>query len=80
MGESGRVLASGLSVDSIRLVVLAATEATGIECLMPHDLRRAGEGSKQINFVFCYSSIQTTEQYLGSEQEIAVAVNDSSGL
>jgi hypothetical protein len=26
------------------------------------------------------SSIQTTERYLGSEQEIAVAVNDTLGL
>ena len=26
------------------------------------------------------SSIQTTEQYLGSDQEIAVAVNDNLGL
>ena len=26
------------------------------------------------------SSIQTTERYLGSEQEIAIAVNDSLGL
>jgi hypothetical protein len=27
-----------------------------------------------------HSSIQTTERYLGSEQEIAIAVNDSLGL
>jgi hypothetical protein len=27
-----------------------------------------------------HSSIQTTERYLGSEQEIAVAVNDNLGL
>jgi hypothetical protein len=28
----------------------------------------------------CRGSIQTTERYLGSEQEIAVAVNDALGL
>jgi hypothetical protein len=27
-----------------------------------------------------HSSIQTTERYLGSEQEIAIAVNDNLGL
>jgi hypothetical protein len=29
---------------------------------------------------FPTSSIQTTERYLGSEQDIAVAVNDNLGL
>ena len=30
-------------------------------------------------FLLGHSSIQTTERYLGSEQEIAVAVNDAIG-
>jgi len=34
----------------------------------------------QPRFSLGHSSIQTTERYLGSEQEIAVAVNDSLGL
>ncbi len=36
--------------------------------------------SKQIKFLLGHSSIQTTEKYLGSDQEIAVAVNDNLGL
>ena len=32
---------------------------------------------EQIKFLLGHSSIQTTERYLGSEQEIAVAVNDN---
>jgi hypothetical protein len=34
----------------------------------------------QIKFPLGPSSIQTTERYLGSEQEIVVAVNDNLGL
>ena len=42
--------------------------------------REAGGDLEQIKFVLGHSSIQTTERYLGSEQEIAVAVNDNLGL
>ena len=34
----------------------------------------------KIAFLLGHSSIQTTERYLGSEQEIATAVNDNLGL
>ena len=42
--------------------------------------RKSGGDLEQITFLFGHSSVQTTECYLGSEQEIAVAVNDSLGL
>lgn len=56
----------------------------GIEHLTPHDLRRTcakrcrqlGGKLEQIQFLLGHSSIQTTERYLGSEQEIVRAVND----
>jgi hypothetical protein len=32
------------------------------------------------NFSSATRSIQTTERYLGSQQEIAIAVNDNLGL
>ena len=35
---------------------------------------------QQLKFLLGHSSIQTTERYLGSEQEIAIAVNDNLGL
>jgi integrase len=35
---------------------------------------------EQIKFLLGHSSIQTTERYLGSEQEIEIAVNDNLGL
>ncbi len=34
---------------------------------------------EQIEFLLGHSSIQTTKRYLGSDQEIAVAVNDNLG-
>jgi integrase len=53
-----------------------------------HDLRRTcaklrlkSDGDlEQIKFLLGRSSIQTTERYLGSEQEIEIAVNDNLGL
>jgi integrase len=48
------------------------------------DLREAvpekGGDLEQIKFLLGHSSIQTTERYLGSEQDIAIAVNDNLGL
>jgi len=35
---------------------------------------------EQIKFLLGHSSIQTTERYLGAEQEIEIAVNDNLGL
>ena len=35
---------------------------------------------EQIKFLLGHSSTQTTERYLGSEREVAIAVNDNIGL
>ena len=35
---------------------------------------------EQIKFLLGHSSIQTTERYLGSDQDIEIAVNDNLGL
>lgn len=69
-------------------VVTESAKQIGIERFGAHDLRRtcaklcrkAGGDLEQIKFLLGHSSIQTTERYLGSEQDIAVAVNDSLGL
>ena len=56
--------------------------------LAPHDLRRtcakfcrkAGGDLEQIQILLGHSSIQTTERYLGTEQALSRAVNDTLGL
>ena len=42
--------------------------------------RKAGGDLEQIKFLLGHPYIQTTERYLGSEQDLAVAVNDNLGL
>jgi hypothetical protein len=42
--------------------------------------RKNGGDLEQIKFLLGHSSIQTTERYLGSEQDIEIAVNDNLGL
>ena len=71
-----------------RSVVEQSAKEIGMEHFGAHDLRRtcaklcrkAGGDLEQIKFLLGHSSIQTTERYLGSEQEIALAVNDSLGF
>ncbi len=69
-------------------IVEQSAKEISIEHFGAHDLRRtcaklcrkAGGYLVQINFLLGHSSIQTTERYLGLEQEIKVAVNDNLGL
>jgi len=69
-------------------VVEQSAREIGIESFGAHDLRRTcaklcrknGGNIEQIKFLLGHSSIQTTERYLGSEQEIEIAVNDNLGL
>jgi hypothetical protein len=42
--------------------------------------RKSGRDLEQIKFLPGHSSIQTTERYLGSDQEVPVAVNDMWSL
>jgi integrase len=68
-------------------VVEQSSKQIGIERFGAHDLRRTcaklcrknGGDLEQIKFLLGHSPIQTTERYLGSEQEIAIAVNDNLG-
>src|SRR5271155_726393 len=85
--KDGRI-GEGLSDWAVWSVVEQAAKQIGIERFGAHDLRRtcaklcrkSGGDLEQIKFLLGHSSIQTTERYLGSEQEITVAVNDTLGL
>jgi site-specific recombinase XerD len=86
--KAGKPKGDGLSDWAVWSVVEQAAKEIGIEHFGAHDLRRtcaklcrkAGGDLEQIKFLLGHSSIQTTERYLGSEQEIVIAVNDSLGL
>src|ERR1700678_289986 len=88
LSKSGKLVADELGDWAIWSVVEQSSKQIGIEHFGAHDLRRTcaklsrknGGDLEQIKFLLGHSSIQTTERYLGSEQDLAVAVNDNLGL
>ena len=62
--------------------------AAGVPGIAPHDLRRscakmcraAGGELEQIQLLLGHSSVQTTERYLGTKQDLAHAPNDGIRL
>lgn len=92
--ESGKVIRPislnprGLSSKGIWEIVRNTAEQLGISNVGPHDLRRTcaklcrsrGGELEQIQFMLGHASIQTTERYLGSTQDLAIAVNDDLGI
>ena len=69
-------------------VVRNFAKSVGIEKIAPHDLRRscarschvAGGELEQILFLLGHVSVQSTERYLGSKQNIRDAVNGHIGI
>jgi integrase len=78
----GKVKGETLTDWSVWSVVEKSAKEIGIEAFGSHDLRRTctklcrknGGDLEQIKFLLGHSSIQTTERYLGSDQEIKIAV------
>jgi integrase len=78
------VSGASLSTTAAWKIVLHYAHELGIEHRAPHDLRRicaklcrkSGGDLEPIEFLPGHSSIQTTEKYLGGEQDIANVVND----
>ena len=64
------------------------TAGAGLPDIAPHDLRRttaklcraAGGELEQIQLLLGHSSVQTTERYLGTKQDLANAPNDGIKL
>ena len=87
--KGGKLAGEALSDEkAIWYIVLKYAKATSLGKLSPHDLRRtcaklcrkAGGDLEQIQLLLGHASIQTTERYLGTEQNLTTAVNDDLGL
>jgi integrase len=88
LSKGGKLIGDELGDWAVWSVVEQSAKEIGIEHFGAHDLRRTcaklcrknGGDLEQIKFLLGHSSIQTTERYLGSEQDLTVAVNDNLGL
>lgn len=82
-----REVVENFSSWAVWFVVEQSAKTIGIERLSPRPAphcvkrsRKSGRDLEQIKFLLGHCFIQTTERYLGSEQETAGAVNDSSSF
>ena len=88
LSKPGKMVGDELGDWAVWSVVEQSSKQIGIEHFGAHDLRRTcaklcrknGGNLEQIKFLLGHSSIQTTERYLGSDQDIEIAVNDNLGL
>jgi integrase len=88
VSKSGKINRDTSSDWAVWSIVEQSSKQIGIEHFGAHDLRRTcaklcrkkGGDLEQIKFLLGHSSIQTTERYLSSDQDIEVAVNDNLGL
>lgn len=88
INKGGRVTGDRMTEQGIYNVVLHYANQLNLGKLAPHDLRRTfaklahkgGSGLDQIQLSLGHSSIQTTERYLGVEQDLTNAPCDHLGL
>jgi site-specific recombinase XerD len=88
INRGGRVWGDGLTEKVIWQVVEQYAAEMGLPEIAPHDLRRtcaklcrAGGGElEQIQILLGHASVQTTERYLGTRQNLTDAPNDHTGL
>jgi site-specific recombinase XerD len=88
VNKGGEMGEGRLGEQPVWWVVKGFAAAIGVDNLAPHDLRRtcaklcrkAGGDLEQIQMLLGHASIQTTENYLGMEQNLVEAVNDKLGI
>ena len=88
VNKAGRITGERMTEQAIYNLVVESGECLGFGKLAPHDLRRTfaklahkgGAGLDQIQLSLGHSSIQTTERYLGAEQDLTDAPCDHLGL
>jgi integrase len=88
MNRHGQITGGSLTGEALRQLTAEYGAQGGSGELRPHDLRRtcaklcrsAGGELEQIQLLLGHASIQTTERYLGTEQDLAHPPNDRLGL
>jgi site-specific recombinase XerD len=83
-----QVRATALSEKVVWQLLQGYTAAAGVPGIAPHDLRRtcakmcraAGGELEQIQLLLGHASVQTTERYLGTKQDLVHAPNDGIKL
>ena len=88
VNRADRVSGQVLSEKVVWQLIKPYANAAGVPGIAPHDLRRtcaklcrAGGGElEQIQLLLGHASVQTTERYLGTKQDLVHAPNDRLGL
>jgi integrase/recombinase XerD len=88
VNRGDRVAGEGLSEKVVWQMLRPYATATEVSGLAPHDLRRtaaklcraAGGELEQIQLLLGHASVQTTERYLGTKQDLVHAPNDGIKL
>jgi len=88
VNRADRVGGTILSEKVVWQLIKPYAEAAGVPGIAPHDLRRtcaklcraAGGELEQIQLLLGHASVQTTERYLGTKQDLAHAPNDAIKL
>jgi integrase len=88
VNKGDRVMGDGITAQAIYNIIVGYAEKLQKQGVAPHDLRRTfaklahkgGAAIDQIQLSLGHESIQTTEDYLGVEQDLTDAPCDHLGL
>ncbi len=88
VGRGDRVLGERMTEKVVWQLLQPYAKAAGVPGIAPHDLRRscakmcraAGGELEQIQLLLGHASVQTTERYLGTKQDLVHAPNDGIKL
>lgn len=88
LNRHGQIISDRMTPQAIRDVVVTYAGQRGFDGIAPHDLRRTfaklahkgGAGVEQIQLSLGHHSMQTTEVYLGVEQDLTDAPCDHLGI
>ena len=88
VNRANRVTGEALGEKAVWQLIKPYAEAAGVPGIAPHDLRRtcaklcraSGGELEQIQMLLGHASVQTTERYLGTKQDLVHAPNDAIRL